>query len=173
MRGSKNAVTKHMVAAMLGEEPSTIRNAPEVGDVDITAAMLEAVGYQVVRSDNKITVAPGSATEPRVPEAFTGLNRIPILMLGPLLHRTGEAFVPLVGGDPIGRRPVDFHVAALRALGAEVEAGPAGITARASRLYGARIDLPYPRTADTRQSREYQQHVAEVSRLLRSVENAT
>ena len=149
VRGSKNAVTKHMVAAMLGEEPSTIRNAPEVGDVDITAAMLEAVGYQVVRSDNKITVAPGSATEPRVPEAFTGLNRIPILMLGPLLHRTGEAFVPLVGGDPIGRRPVDFHVAALRALGAEVEAGPGGITARASRLYGARIDLPYPSVGAT------------------------
>src|ERR1700756_3948237 len=65
VRGSKNAVTKHMVAAMLGEEPSTIRNAPEVGDVDITAAMLEAVGYQVARSDNKITVAPGSAVQPR------------------------------------------------------------------------------------------------------------
>ena len=48
-----------------------------------------------------------------MPEAFTGLNRIPILMIGPLLHLTGEAFVPLVGGDPIGRRPVDFHVAAL------------------------------------------------------------
>ena len=58
-------------------------------------------------------------------------------MLGPLLHRTGEAFVPLVGGDPIGRRPVDFHVAALRALGAEIEAGPAGITAQASRLHGS------------------------------------
>ena len=84
-----------------------------------------------------------------MPEAFTGLNRIPILMLGPLLHRTGEAFVPLVGGDPIGRRPVDFHVAALRALGAEVEAGPAGIIARASRLHGARIDLPYPSVGAT------------------------
>jgi UDP-N-acetylglucosamine 1-carboxyvinyltransferase len=149
VRGSKNAVTKHMVAAMLGDGPSTIRNAPVVGDVDITAAMLEAIGCQVVRSEAEITVAPGSAAEPRVPEAFTGLNRIPILMLGPLLHRTGEAFVPLVGGDPIGRRPVDFHVAALRALGAEVEAGPAGITARASRLCGARIDLPYPSVGAT------------------------
>ena len=138
-----------MVAAMLGEEPSTIRNAPAVGDVDITAAMLEAVGDQVVRSDNEITVAPGLAVQPRVPEAFTGLNRIPILMLGPLLHRTGEAFVPLVGGDPIGRRPVDYHVAALQALGAEVEAGPAGISARASRLYGACIDLPYPSVGAT------------------------
>ncbi|HTQ94334.1 MAG TPA: UDP-N-acetylglucosamine 1-carboxyvinyltransferase, partial [Streptosporangiaceae bacterium] len=154
VRGSKNAVTKHMVAAMLGDGPSTIRNAPEVGDVDITAAMLEAIGFGVSRSGGDITVAlagpaSGSALQPRVPEAFTGLNRIPILMIGPLLHLTGEAFVPLVGGDPIGRRPVDFHLAALRALGAEVEAGPAGITARASRLYGARIDLPYPSVGAT------------------------
>ena len=149
VRGSKNAVTKHMVAAMLGDGPSTIRNAPEVGDVDITAAMLEAIGYRVGRDGDEITVAPDRAVQPRVPEAFTGLNRIPILMLGPLLHRTGEAFVPLVGGDPIGRRPVDFHVNALRALGAEVVAGPAGISAKASRLFGARIDLPYPSVGAT------------------------
>src|SRR5215470_11975661 len=93
VRGSKNAVTKHMVAAMLGDGPSTIRNAPEVGDVDITAAMLEAIGFQVSRSGGDVTVAPagpvsasavsGSTVQPRVPEAFTGLNRIPILMIGP------------------------------------------------------------------------------------------
>src|ERR1700757_5362155 len=149
VRGSKNAVTKHMVAAMLGDGPSVIRNAPHVGDVDITAAMLESAGFHVSRADGEITISPGSEVRPKVPEAFTGLNRIPILMLGPLLHRAGEAFVPLVGGDPIGRRPVDFHVAALRALGAEVEAGPGGITARASRLYGARIDPPYPSVGAT------------------------
>jgi UDP-N-acetylglucosamine 1-carboxyvinyltransferase len=103
----------------------------------------------VVRSDAEITIVAGDAVEPRVPEAFTGLNRIPILMLGPLLHQTGEAFVPLVGGDPIGRRPVDFHVAALRAMGAEVEVGEQGITAHASKLYGARIDLPYPSVGAT------------------------
>jgi len=149
VRGSKNAVSKHMVAAMLGDGPSTIRNVPEVGEVDITAAMLESTGYHVARSDAEITIEARSAIEPHVPEAFTGLNRIPILMLGPLLHQTGEAFVPLVGGDPIGRRPVDFHVAALRALGAEVDVGPTGITARATRLHGARIDLPYPSVGAT------------------------
>src|SRR3989442_11701434 len=106
--------------------------------------MLEAIGYQVGRSGADITIAPGSAAQPRVPEAFTGLNRIPILMLGPLLHRTGEAFVPLVGGDPIGRRPVDFHVAALRALGAEVEAGPAGVPAGGAPPFGAPPHPPYP-----------------------------
>jgi UDP-N-acetylglucosamine 1-carboxyvinyltransferase len=149
VRGSKNAVTKHLVAAMLGDGPSVIRNAPEVGDVDITAAMLESLGYEVYRDGAAITVAPTSSITPRVPEAFTGLNRIPILMLGPLLHRAGEAYVPLVGGDPIGRRPVDFHVNALRALGAEVEVGPTGISARASKLHGNRIDLPYPSVGAT------------------------
>ena len=149
VRGSKNAVTKHMVAAMLGNGPSKIRNAPEVGDVDITAAMLESVGFDVHRESDEITIGGGGAITPRVPQAFTGLNRIPILMLGPLLHRTGEAFVPLVGGDAIGRRPVDFHVAALKALGAEISVGPEGITARASRLRGTRIDLPYPSVGAT------------------------
>jgi UDP-N-acetylglucosamine 1-carboxyvinyltransferase len=142
-------VTKHLVAAMLGDGPSTISNAPQVGDVDITVAMLEAVGYDVEQDGPAISVAPGITTAPTVPEAFTGLNRIPILMLGPLLHRTGEAFVPLVGGDPIGQRPVDFHVNALRAMGAEVEVGPAGISARADRLHGTRIDLPYPSVGAT------------------------
>jgi UDP-N-acetylglucosamine 1-carboxyvinyltransferase len=149
VRGSKNAVTKHMVAAMLGDGPSVIRNAPEVGDVDITAAMLESVGYHVGRNGGEITITPGDEVRPRVPEAFTGLNRIPILMLGPLLHKAGEAFVPLVGGDPIGRRPVDFHVEALTALGVEIEHGPTGLTARASNLRGARITLPYPSVGAT------------------------
>jgi len=149
VRGSKNAVTKHMVAAMLGEGPSTIGNAPSVGDVGITAAMLAAVGYEVELSDGAITIGRGPDVQSRVPDAFTGLNRIPILMLGPLLHQTGEAFVPLVGGDPIGRRPVDFHVAALRELGAEVSVGPDGISAKAARLYGARITLPYPSVGAT------------------------
>jgi UDP-N-acetylglucosamine 1-carboxyvinyltransferase len=149
VRGAKNAVSKHMVAAMLGDGPSTIRNAPDVGEVGITAAMLEHLGTRVERSGDRLDIITGPVGEPNVPRAFTGLNRIPILMLGPLLHRAGEAFVPLVGGDPIGRRPVDFHVDALRALGAEVEISADGIHARASRLRGTRIQLPYPSVGAT------------------------
>ncbi|HEY7488845.1 MAG TPA: UDP-N-acetylglucosamine 1-carboxyvinyltransferase [Streptosporangiaceae bacterium] len=149
VRGAKNAVSKHMVAAMLGGAPSAIRNAPEVGEVAITAAMLEHLGMVVERYDGEIKIAPGEVADPHVPKAFTGLNRIPILMLGPLLHRAGEAFVPLVGGDPIGRRPVNFHVEALRAFGAEVEIAEDGIHARASRLKGTRINLPYPSVGAT------------------------
>ncbi|NUW39848.1 UDP-N-acetylglucosamine 1-carboxyvinyltransferase [Nonomuraea rhodomycinica] len=149
VRGSKNAVSKHMVAAMLGGTESTIQNAPEVGEVGITAAMLESLGIHVEITEKEIRVERGAEIRPRVPDAFTGLNRIPILMLGPLLHLAGEAFVPLVGGDPIGRRPVNFHVEALRAMGAEVEVGDGGIFAKATRLRGARLELPYPSVGAT------------------------
>ncbi|MEV0228910.1 UDP-N-acetylglucosamine 1-carboxyvinyltransferase [Nonomuraea sp. NPDC050786] len=149
VRGSKNGVSKHMVAAMLGGGESSIHNAPEVGEVEITAAMLRALGINVEISRTEIRIERGREIEPRVPDAFTGLNRIPILMLGPLLHLAGEAFVPLVGGDPIGRRPVNFHVEALRAMGAEVEVGDTGIFAKANRLVGTRIELPYPSVGAT------------------------
>jgi UDP-N-acetylglucosamine 1-carboxyvinyltransferase len=149
VRGSKNAVTKHMVAAILGSGPSTITNVPDVGDVDITARILTAVGAEVERAGDSITISPPTEVEPVVPLSFSGLNRIPVLMLGPLLHLTGEAFVPRVGGDQLGSRPVDFHVESLRALGAEVEVSDEGITARCKRLRGAIIELPYPSVGAT------------------------
>jgi UDP-N-acetylglucosamine 1-carboxyvinyltransferase len=147
--GSKNAVTKHMVAAILGTAPSTITNAPQVGDVGITAEILRSLGVGVEIQDHTITIEPAAALDSHVPLEFTGLNRIPILLLGPLLQRNHEAFVPLVGGDRIGQRPVDFHIGALQAMGAEVEVTGEGISARAERLHGARITLPYPSVGAT------------------------
>jgi UDP-N-acetylglucosamine 1-carboxyvinyltransferase len=147
--GSKNAVTKHMVAAMLGSEVSTVTNAPEVGDVGITADILTSLGVGVDIVGDRITIEPTAAPDAKVPLEFSGLNRIPILLLGPLLHRNHEAFVPLVGGDRIGRRPVDFHIAALEAMGVDVDVTPDGIAARADRLRGARITLPYPSVGAT------------------------
>jgi UDP-N-acetylglucosamine 1-carboxyvinyltransferase len=147
--GSKNAVTKHMVAAMLGTTPSTITNAPEVGDVGITADILTSLGVEVEIEGDRITVAPVEAPGADVPLEFTGLNRIPILLLGPLLSRNHEAFVPFVGGDRIGRRPVDFHIDALERMGAEITVSDEGIRARATQLRGSQITLPYPSVGAT------------------------
>lgn len=149
VHGSKNAVTKHMVAAILGDSPSTITNVPEVGDVDITCNILTAIGAQVDREGETLTVTPPTDATPSVPLSFSGLNRIPVLLLGPLLHLTGEAFVPRVGGDSIGARPVGFHVDLLRQLGAEVEVTPDGIAAKCQRLTGAIIELPFPSVGAT------------------------
>ena len=149
VRGSKNAVTKHLVAAMLGDGPSTVTNCPDIGDVDITCKMLEALGCAVESDDGTVTVDPTPLSVSRVPMVFSGMNRIPILMLGPLLHKVGEAFVPLVGGDDIGSRPVDFHVNALKKMGAEITITAEGLEAKTSRLQGAHIELPYPSVGAT------------------------
>ncbi|MGI9595455.1 MAG: UDP-N-acetylglucosamine 1-carboxyvinyltransferase, partial [Acidimicrobiales bacterium] len=149
VRGSKNAVTKHLVASLLGSSPSTISNCPDIGDVDITAKMLEALGCEIERTNGDAIVDARPLSSSRVPVTFSGMNRIPILMVGPLLHRVGEAFVPLVGGDDIGSRPLDFHVDALEKMGAEIEITGEGLEAKAGRLRGAHIELPYPSVGAT------------------------
>ena len=63
--GSKNAVTKHMVAALLGEGPSTIANVPEVGDVEITAGILRAIGAGVDQADGKLEITPPGGSQAR------------------------------------------------------------------------------------------------------------
>ena len=147
--GSKNAVTKLMVAALLADTPSVVTNAPRLGDVDITAGMLRSLGAGVEIDGDRVTVDPTPTTGSRIPVSYTGLNRVPILMVGPLLHRIGEAFVPLVGGDRIGSRPVDYHVQALRQFGAEVELTDEGLEAKALRLHGAHFALPFPSVGAT------------------------
>lgn len=147
--GSKNAVTKHMVAAILGTEPSTVTNAPQVGDVGITADIMTSLGIGVEIDGHRITIDPVESPGSDVPLEFSGLNRIPILLLGPLLARNHEAFVPLVGGDRIGQRPVDYHIEALEKMGARISITPDGIEAKGDHLRGAQITLPYPSVGAT------------------------
>lgn len=147
--GSKNAVSKLMVAALLTQEPSTISNAPDLREVEITAGMLRSVGASVVIEGDRVTVDPDRAGDSRIPVSYSGLNRMSVLVVGPLLHRIGEAFVPFVGGDRIGARPLDFHVDALRQFGAEVEVTDQGLEAKAVKLHGSRIRLPWPSVGAT------------------------
>jgi len=148
--GSKNAITKHMVAAVMGRTPSTIRNVPAVGDVGITTDVLQSLGVGVELDGDTVTIDPTADIDPEVSQRYSGLNRIPILLLGPLLHLRDEAFVPVVGGDRIGARPVDFHVEALRSFGAEVVETEDGVRAKVTgRLRGTQIALPYPSVGAT------------------------
>ncbi|HEU5082735.1 MAG TPA: UDP-N-acetylglucosamine 1-carboxyvinyltransferase [Acidimicrobiales bacterium] len=148
--GSKNAITKHMVAAIMGRTPSTIRNVPAVGDVGITTDVLQSLGVGVELDGDAITIDAPAEIDAEVSQRYSGLNRIPILLLGPLLHLRHEAFVPVVGGDRIGARPVDFHVEALRSFGAEVVETEDGVRAKVTgRMRGTQITLPYPSVGAT------------------------
>src|SRR5690606_11862615 len=90
-----------------------------------------------------------------IPQRFSGANRIPILMIGALLGRTNQdIIVPVAGGCRIGSRPVDFHIEAMRMLGAEIEyremKNQGAYFAHAHQgLTGTRIVLPYPSVGAT------------------------
>lgn len=146
--GAKNSTTKLMIAACLADGASELDNVPAIADARITAAMLEAVGAGVAVESGRAVVDGSTLASSRVGLAYSGLNRMPILCLPVLLHRFGEARVPVVGGDGIGLRPVDFHRDALTAMGAHVEVDDSGISAQGE-LQGADIALPYPSVGAT------------------------
>jgi UDP-N-acetylglucosamine 1-carboxyvinyltransferase len=147
-QGAKNAVTKQLVASLLTNDSCTLYNVPEIAEVDVTLSILGELGAQFHRDGTTIEIATPAITG-QVSELYSGLNRIPILLLGPLLNRVGEAVVPMVGGCQIGKRPIDFHVAGLEAMGAEIDLEGSTMVARAKRLVGCRHRLPYPSVGAT------------------------
>jgi UDP-N-acetylglucosamine 1-carboxyvinyltransferase len=151
--GAKNFATKAMVAALLSEKTTTLTNVPPIGDTDITQEMLESVGARVTRRGSMMTIDPSSMKSSHVPTPHSGSNRIPILLLGALLHHWNEVFVPVLGGCKIGTRGVDFHLAAIRAFGGIIEETDDGFVARRyGKLRGAQINLPYPSVGATETS---------------------
>lgn len=148
--GAKNAATKQIVACLLTDEEVILHNVPRIGDVEITIEIVRSLGALVEWiGESSLLVHAASVGSGEVPVAFSGLNRIPVLLIGPLLHRYGTASVPLLGGDEIGARPIDFHVGALQQLGATITLEKDSWRATASRLKGTLIDLPYPSVGAT------------------------
>ncbi len=147
--GAKNAASKELVASLLADEPVTLENVPMIGEIDLTIELLLGLGAKVKRKGHTVTVDASTLATPQVSSAFSRKNRIPILLLGPLLHRFGEAVIPALGGDAIGARPVDFHLEALRKMGAEITHDGDVYVAKAKRLMGTVIELPYPSVGAT------------------------
>ena len=156
VKGAKNLVTKAMVAALLGEGPSVLRDVPDISDVQVVRSLLEVHGVRVVDGEEEGTIHldPSGAVSAHFEEidAHAGASRIPILFCGPLLHLLGEALIPDLGGCRIGDRPINFHMDALRAFGAVVDKSYEGIRITAPNgLHGASIELPYPSVGATEQ----------------------
>jgi UDP-N-acetylglucosamine 1-carboxyvinyltransferase len=151
IRGAKNAVTKQMVAALLAPGKSVLTNVPEIGDVDITKQILSSVGCMVThqRDEGILEIDATTLSTHTVPQQYSGLNRIPILLAGVLLHRFGHAEIPMMGGCDIGPRPVDYHLEGFRTLGADISYQNGVYSFKAKRLSGARITLPYPSVGAT------------------------
>ncbi|MGL3199482.1 MULTISPECIES: UDP-N-acetylglucosamine 1-carboxyvinyltransferase [Curtobacterium] len=155
VRGAKNLATKAMVAALLGDTPSILRDVPDISDVKVVRGLLEVHGVRITDpARGELILDPSNVESAHFAEidAHAGSSRIPILFCGPLLHKLGEAFIPDLGGCRIGDRPIDFHLDALRAMGAVVDKQVNGIHLTApDGLKGAEIELPYPSVGATEQ----------------------
>ena len=144
--GAKNACLTLMPATLLSEEPLTLTNAPRLSDIKTMTTLLESFGSEVSNmQDGKVlTMSSHNLNNLTAEYDIVRKMRASILVLGPLLAREGRAVVSLPGGCAIGARPVDLHLMAMRALGAEIELHDGYIRAKANKgLKGAIIEFPF------------------------------
>ncbi|GLS86735.1 UDP-N-acetylglucosamine 1-carboxyvinyltransferase [Cypionkella aquatica] len=145
--GAKNACLTLMPATLLSEEPLTLTNAPRLSDIATMTQLLQSLGAEVASLQNGLVLAMSShkldnhTADYEIVRKF----RASILVLGPLLARDGHAVVSLPGGCAIGARPVDLHLKALEAMGAELDLRDGYVHAKApgGRLRGAVVEFPF------------------------------
>lgn len=131
--GSKNAALPIMAATLLSAERCTLHRIPVLRDIATMMTLLSSLGATATRpsSDGALIIESSAVSEFRAPYDLVKTMRASILVLGPLLARFGQAEVSFPGGCAIGSRPVDLHIRALEAMGAEVHVEAGYIVAKA------------------------------------------
>ena len=148
--GAKNSVLKLMAASLLAVGTTTIRNVPDIADVDIMADLLTRLGCTVKREGSVITIDVPQVPLHRADYELVRKMRASINVLGPLVARVGSAEVALPGGDAIGSRGLDFHIKGLTALGATAHIEHGYVVATAPNgLTGAQVELDFPSVGAT------------------------
>jgi UDP-N-acetylglucosamine 1-carboxyvinyltransferase len=140
--GAKNAALPAMAAAILTAEPLRLENVPRVKDISTMSRLLAHIHLEVAlptAADEPVVLRAVKLNHVEAPYELVKTMRASILVLGPLLARSGYARVSLPGGCAIGARPVDLHIKALEQMGAEISTEHGFIEARAKRLRGAHI----------------------------------
>jgi len=147
--GAKNSVLKVMAACLLAEGTSTLRNVPDIGDVPIMGEVLRGLGANVEDAVPEVRVTVPADLGHEADYEHVRRIRGSICVLGPLLARCGRARVALPGGDAIGSRALDMHVAGLQKLGATFESEHGYLVASAPKLRGNEVWLDFPSVGAT------------------------
>ena len=169
--GAKNSALKLMAAALLTDEPVTLTNMPRLADSRFMGHLLARLGVTVEEApDARLNLHADRITDTFAPYDLVRKMRATFNVLGPLVAREGRAKVSLPGGCAIGARPVDLHLKALEALGAQIELSEGYVDARAPKggLVGAEIDLPFASVGAT----EHAMLAAALARGETVIENA-
>ena len=144
--GAKNACLTLMPATLLTDDPLTLTNAPRLSDIRTMSLLLQSLGAEVqaLQDGRVLAMSSHALTSHKAEYDIVRKMRASILVLGPLLARHGEAVVSLPGGCAIGARPVDLHLKALEALGAELELKDGYVHAAApGGLKGGVVEFPF------------------------------
>lgn len=144
--GAKNACLTLMPATLLSEEPLTLINAPRLSDIKTMTQLLQSLGAEVtsLQGGQVIALSSHDINNHMAHYDIVRKMRASILVLGPLLARFGHAVVSLPGGCAIGARPVDLHLKALEAMGAELELKDGYVHAKApGGLKGGTVDFDF------------------------------
>jgi UDP-N-acetylglucosamine 1-carboxyvinyltransferase len=151
--GSSNQVTKCIIAALMTDEDVIIKNVPEVDERHRIEELFTYLGGTIEQLESDVIRLNASTVDKTtLDKAHSQRNRISILCAGPLLYRFGRVTLHgELGGDRIGKRPVNFHIDALAQMGAKVEFenGVFHLTLGPEGLQGAHIKLPYPSVMTT------------------------
>ena len=144
--GSKNAALPIVAATILSQQPVTIERVPDLTDVRTLADILRSLAVEVRHfDDGSMQLKPPDDGPARADYELVRRMRAGFCVLGPLLARRGRAVVSLPGGCAIGDRPVDLHLSALAALGANIKVEHGYVVAEAEQLNGAQLQLTGPR----------------------------
>lgn len=149
VQGAKNAVLPILAATVMADDISVIKNCPCLRDVDKTDLILERLGCSVAREGNIVTVDAKNICDCRICEDLMREMRSSIVFLGAIIARCGEAVVSMPGGCPIGLRPIDLHLKALRTLGVDITEAHGYIKCTAKKIKGAEIHLDFPSVGAT------------------------
>ena len=145
--GAKNACLTLMPATLLTDAPLTLTNAPRLSDIRTMTQLLQSLGAEVasLQGGQVLALSSHALTSHTADYDIVRKMRASILVLGPMLARDGHAIVSLPGGCAIGARPVDLHLKALEAMGAELDLrdGYIRAKARSGRLQGAVVEFPF------------------------------
>ena len=144
--GAKNACLTLMPATLLSDEPLTLTNAPRLSDIKTMTALLQSLGAEVtsLQGGKVLAMSSHDLNNHKADYDIVRKMRASILVLGPMLARNGHAIVSLPGGCAIGARPVDLHLKAMEAMGAEMELKDGYVHAKApGGLKGGIVEFPF------------------------------
>lgn len=149
IQGAKNAVLPVLAATILTGSEIELTNVPRLRDVEASLDILRHLGCTAQRQDDVVCVDSRRMTGCRLPRELTGQMRSSVIFLGAVLARCGLVHIAMPGGCELGPRPVDLHLAAMEALGAEVSVEDGEIVCRADGLTGGRVELALPSVGAT------------------------